>query len=134
MIDPRSGVAAWRQMADDLRDRILRGEYPPGSKLPSETYLGQTYGVGRTTVRRAIAELRGDGLITVQHGWGTRVRPAPETQEIRGEPGMTVSTRMPTPEERAVHQMADGVPMLVVTDNDGLQYAYPGDVTHLRIP
>ena len=85
-------------------------------------------------MRRAISELRAEGLVTVQHGWGTRVRPAPVPQEITGEPGMVVTARMPTPEERAVHQMADGVPMLVITDPDGIQFAHPGDITELRIP
>lgn len=134
MIDPRSGVPAWRQIADDLRQHILRGRYAPGQRMPSEADLGHEYGVGRNTVRRAVAELRTEGLIVVQHGWGTRVRPAAEPQEIRGEPGMVVTARMPTPEERAVHGMADGVPMLVVTDTDGIQFAYPADVTELRIP
>ncbi|MEO3922726.1 winged helix-turn-helix domain-containing protein [Micromonosporaceae bacterium B7E4] len=134
MIDPGSGVPAWRQMADDLRQRILRGEFAPGQRLPSEPDLGHEYGVGRTTVRRAVAALRAEGLIVVQHGWGTRVRPASETQEIAGESGMVVSCRMPTPEERATLGLADGVPMLVISTPDGFQDAYPGDVTHLRIP
>jgi DNA-binding transcriptional MocR family regulator len=121
-------------MADNLRDRILRGRYAPGVRMPSEADLGHEYGVGRTTVRRAIAALRAEGLIVVQHGWGTRVRPAPEPQTIRGEAGMVVSCRMPTPEERAVHGMADGVPMLVVTDRDGIQFAYPGDAAELLVP
>jgi GntR family transcriptional regulator len=134
MIDPGSGVPAWRQVADDLRKRITQGRYAPGARMPSETDLGYEYGVGRNTIRRAVSELRAEGLIVVQHGWGTRVRPAPETQEITGESGMVVSCRMPTPEERATLGLADGVPMLVISTPDGFQDAYPGDVTHLRIP
>lgn len=134
MIDPGTGVPAWRQVADDLRRRILRGEYQPGARLPSEPDLGHEYGVGRTTVRRAVASLRSEGLIIVRHGWGTRVRPAGEPQVVPAESGTLVSARMPTPAERAEYGIADGVPMLVVTDSDGVQYAYPADTTHLRIP
>ena len=133
MIDPHSGVPAWRQVADDLRSRIIRRHYAPGMRMPSETDLGYEYDVGRNTIRRAVAELRAEGLIIVQHGWGTRVRPAPEPTEIVGEPGSLVTARMPTPEERATYGMADGVPMLVITDQDGIQDAYPADVTRLRI-
>ncbi|MFG3709235.1 GntR family transcriptional regulator [Micromonospora sp. NPDC047670] len=127
MINPGSGVPAWRQLADAIRDRIARGAYPPGSRLPSETHLGQEFGLGRTTVRRAVAALRADGLVLVRHGWGTQVRPHPAKQEVAGEPGTRVSARMPTPDERALFGIPDGTPMLVVTGPDGLQDAYPAD-------
>lgn len=43
------------------------------SKLPGEIELGELYGVSRITIRRAIAELRSDGLITITSGKGTFV-------------------------------------------------------------
>ncbi|MCX4468982.1 GntR family transcriptional regulator [Micromonospora sp. NBC_01655] len=113
-------------MADDLRERIRQGEYPPGAALPSEAHLVQAYGLGRTTVRRAIAALRADGAVVVRHGYPTRVPEPIEPEEITAESGSRVSTRMPTPDERAEFGMPDGVPMLVVTPPDGLPMAYPG--------
>ncbi|WP_030488208.1 GntR family transcriptional regulator [Micromonospora chokoriensis] len=127
MIDARSGVPAWRQLADDLRARIGSGEFAPGAALPSEAQLGQQYGLGRTTVRRAVAALRAEGVVVVQHGYGMRVPVPAEPQIVRPEPGSVVSTRMPTPAERAAFGMADGVPVLVITGPDGLPEAYPGD-------
>jgi len=44
-----------------IREGIQRGETPPGSLLPSERQLQQIYGVSRTTVRRALAELVASG-------------------------------------------------------------------------
>lgn len=133
MIDPASGVPAWRQLADALRQRIAAGEWPPGARLPSETHLVQEYGLGRTTVRRAIASLRGQGVVEVQHGWGTRVPVARESERVTAESGSVITTRMPTPEERAVFDVADGVPMLVITGPDGLADAYPGDRVEIEV-
>jgi DNA-binding FadR family transcriptional regulator len=134
MIDPHSGIPRWRQLAADLRRRIASGELAPGADLPSEVRLSQEYGVGRATVRRAIAELRSDGLVDVVHGYGTRVRGPVERAEVTAEADSVISTRMPTPAERAAFAMADGVPMLVVTGPDGLQEAYPGDEVVVRTP
>lgn len=95
--------------------------------MPSETQLGQRYGLGRTTVRRAVAALRAEGVVVVQHGYGMRVPAAVERQALRPEPGSVVSTRMPTPAERVEFGMADGVPVLVIVGPDGMAEAYPGD-------
>ncbi len=47
MINPRSGVAVYRQLADLLRDDILSGRLRPGQPLPSEVTLQQRYGLAR---------------------------------------------------------------------------------------
>jgi DNA-binding GntR family transcriptional regulator len=69
-----SAVLVWRQVADDLTADIRSGELPPGARLPSEVELAEIYGVARVTIRRAVAELRKDGLVVVVHGRGTFVR------------------------------------------------------------
>ena len=76
MVDRTSGVPAYRQVADDLRERIGGGEYAPGDKLPSERDLVETYGVSRPTVRDAIGLLRSEGAVVAEHGRGVYVRPA----------------------------------------------------------
>jgi GntR family transcriptional regulator len=70
----RSAVPPWRRVADDLRRRIESGEFPPGGPLPSLTSLAEQYDVGRTTARKAVDALRGDGLVESVRGWGTFVR------------------------------------------------------------
>lgn len=59
-----------------LRDRIARGEYPSGSRLPSERDLVGEFGAGRTTVRLVLSRLVARGLVEAQHGRGYFVRPA----------------------------------------------------------
>jgi GntR family transcriptional regulator len=67
----------YRQLADLIRDAIDRGEYAPGSLLPSEDDLARRYDVSRPTVNRAMSILRGEGLIRVERGRGTIVRDLP---------------------------------------------------------
>jgi len=64
-----------RDLADDLRTRILGGEFGPGDKLPSETDLAAAYGVARVTVRTALQLLQSRGLAYTRHGSGTYVAP-----------------------------------------------------------
>jgi GntR family transcriptional regulator len=67
----------YRQLADLLRERILRGDYPPGSTFPSEPELAAEHSLSRPTVNRALLVLRGEGLIRVERGRGTTVRSVP---------------------------------------------------------
>jgi GntR family transcriptional regulator len=67
----------YRQLADLLREAIIRGDYPPGSTFPSEPELAEQYGLSRPTINRALLILRGEGLIRVERGRGTFVRNVP---------------------------------------------------------
>jgi GntR family transcriptional regulator len=71
---PRSQA---RQLADDLRDAIVRGTYPPGSTFPSTPTLAADHNLSLHTVNRALQILRGEGLVRVQRGKGTIVRDVP---------------------------------------------------------
>lgn len=59
------------QIAAILRARITSGELPPGTRLPSVQDLIGEYGVARTTARKALRVLAGEGLARVVPGWGT---------------------------------------------------------------
>jgi GntR family transcriptional regulator len=82
MVDRRSGVPAFRQVAADIRQKISAGDYAPGEQLPSERELVETYDVSRPTVRDAINMLRTEGLVTSEHGRGVFVRPPASIQRI----------------------------------------------------
>lgn len=69
-----SGVALWRQIQDWLEFRIKEGEMAPGSKLPTEQELAETFGVNRHTVRRALNLLSEKELIRTEQGSGSFVR------------------------------------------------------------
>jgi GntR family mannosyl-D-glycerate transport/metabolism transcriptional repressor len=65
-----------------MRRRIVEGEFAVGSLLPSETVLTAEYHVARNTLRRALAGLESEGLITTLPGRG-RVVASPE--QLRDE-------------------------------------------------
>jgi len=79
-IERNSKVPVYSQIIRQLRRRILSGELPGGSALPSERNLAQLLGVHRNTVVRAYGELKADGLIQARRGSGYVVC-ASETQE-----------------------------------------------------
>ncbi|MGW4469723.1 GntR family transcriptional regulator [Nonomuraea sp. NPDC004354] len=58
-----TGGRVYIQIADRLRERIVAGEYPAGSALPSEAELCAEFGVARNTARRGLAVLEDEGLI-----------------------------------------------------------------------
>jgi DNA-binding GntR family transcriptional regulator len=58
----RDGVTGAR-VADELRNAILRGAYPPGTRLRQEELAGQ-FGASRVPVREALRILESDGLVT----------------------------------------------------------------------
>ncbi len=57
----------------DIAARIHQGAWPAGTYIPSESDLQARYRVSRTTVRKAVEELVGEGLLAIIHGMGTRV-------------------------------------------------------------
>ncbi|MFC4756605.1 FadR/GntR family transcriptional regulator [Dietzia aurantiaca] len=61
------------QAAELLLERIRSGEWALGEKLPGETTLAPQLGVGRSTVREAIRQLAGRGVLTSRQGAGVFV-------------------------------------------------------------
>lgn len=61
------------RVARRLEGRITAGVHPVGSRLPSETELAATYGVGRSSMREAIRILATEGYLRPQHGRGVFV-------------------------------------------------------------
>ncbi|WP_055481718.1 GntR family transcriptional regulator [Sphaerimonospora mesophila] len=68
-------VPIYRQMADEIIARILRGELRPLRPVPSETTLVQQYGVARETARQVAALLRREGWVYTVPQRGTYVSP-----------------------------------------------------------
>ena len=62
------------QVADDLEEKIVSGEYAVGAKIPPESELMQIFGVSRNTVREAVKSLASAGVLEVRQGDGTYVR------------------------------------------------------------
>ncbi|HEX5721768.1 MAG TPA: GntR family transcriptional regulator [Acidimicrobiia bacterium] len=71
------------QVASQLSDRLRRGEWKPGERLPTEHQLSAEFGVSRPTVRSALSRLESLGLTITRHGLGTFATPA--HAEIRAD-------------------------------------------------
>jgi GntR family transcriptional regulator len=72
-IDPLAPVHPYRQIAEIIKRRILSGQYPPNTRIPSESELIETFEVARTTARRAVKALRDEGLVYTVAQLGTYV-------------------------------------------------------------
>lgn len=63
-----------RHVVKTLAQRILSLQYPPGSALPPEPDLCETFGISRSAVREAIKVLDSKGMVTTRPRIGTVVR------------------------------------------------------------
>ncbi|WP_433735480.1 GntR family transcriptional regulator [Pseudomonas putida] len=79
------------QLRDVLRARILDGEYPQDSQMPSESELGTLFKVSRITVRQALGDLQKEGLIFKIHGKGTFVAKPKTFQNVSTLQGLAES-------------------------------------------
>ena len=77
-------VPLYRQVADVLRERIERGVFRPGERIPTEYDLCDEFGVSRISIRHALSELVLEGLLQRRQGSGTYV------EEERTTAGQTI--------------------------------------------
>jgi DNA-binding FadR family transcriptional regulator len=85
---PRLGAA----VVDALLDQIVSGELEPGTLLPNEPRLSETFGVSRSVVREAVKVLEQKGLVRVRQGQGTTVT-APGQWSLLDPMVLTASVR-----------------------------------------
>lgn len=108
------------QIANDLRQAIVSGKLSPGERVPAELQLIQQYTVSRTTVRRALADLRTEGLVEVRTPKGTYVVDREPTSTVTLKPGDSVIARMPTPTERHTYELLkEGEPVVEIHRKGG---------------
>ncbi|MEU8570937.1 FadR/GntR family transcriptional regulator [Streptomyces pathocidini] len=69
------------QVIAALRNQITSGEWPVGSRIPTEPELVEQLGVARNTVREAVRALAHNGLLDIRQGSGTYVA---ATSELAG--------------------------------------------------
>lgn len=81
-IEPASPVPLYAQIKEILRERILDGTYQPHQQLPSESELMEAFSVSRITVRQALGDLQGEGLIFRIHGKGSFVSKPKAFQDL----------------------------------------------------
>src|SRR4051794_33068534 len=69
-----SPIPRYVQLAEVLRERIARGHWTEGGKIPSLEELVREFDVARVTVRQAVDVLAREGLVSPERGRGTFVR------------------------------------------------------------
>ncbi len=60
----------FQQIADNICDKIISGEFPVGSRIPSVREYAGTVGVNQNTIMRTYMELERDNIISNQRGIG----------------------------------------------------------------
>ena len=68
-----AALPIYEQIKAFVKGHISSGQWKSGDPVPSESALGQRFGVARMTVNRALRELMAEGLVTRVQGSGTRV-------------------------------------------------------------
>ncbi|KAB1139312.1 GntR family transcriptional regulator [Streptomyces luteolifulvus] len=81
------------RLAQTIQQRIEDGTYAPGTRVPSENQLVQSFGMSRPTVVRALELLKRDGWLESRQGYGTIVRGRPAVVEQKDRRGSEVLAR-----------------------------------------
>lgn len=68
-----TGKSKYLVIKEQIENKILKGEYLPGSLLPSEPALTDIYKASRGTIRNALSALEHDGMVARRSGLGTTV-------------------------------------------------------------
>lgn len=85
MFNP-SAIPRYVQLSDLFRQRVARGIWPHGSRIPSLEQIMEEFSVSRMTARQAVDVLSREGLLTPERGRGTFVSGAPvETRWLKME-------------------------------------------------
>ncbi len=71
LIDTKSGVPFYRQIIEQIKFGIARGELAPGDRLPTVRQLAVDLSINPNTVVRAYRELEIEGVLATQQGSGT---------------------------------------------------------------
>ncbi|WP_031504968.1 GntR family transcriptional regulator [Pseudothermotoga hypogea] len=82
-------VPLYYRVYRELKRRISEGEYKPGDRIPPEIELVKSFGVSRLTIRRALEELKSEGLISRHKGKGTFIVGKKEEESMNVLKGFT---------------------------------------------
>lgn len=131
--DRYSQVTHWHA-ASRLRDDIISGQVRDGDKIDREEVLAARYGVARGTIRKAIAQLRSEGILASVHGRGTFAVAVPRRALVTLGPGDLARAHLPDDAERARLRLPPGVPVLRVTRAGGAVEHYDASRTDVTGP
>ncbi len=125
-------VTHWHA-ANRLREEIM-SSLAPGEKIDPEQVLADRYGVARNTMRKAIAQLREEGILASRHGRCTFAAAVPSRQQVPLGPGDRARALLPENSERGRRGLPPGVPLLVVMRAQGKTEYYDASRTDIMVP
>jgi len=85
-------ISLYKNLYQNLRKSIIRGEFKSGEKLPSSRELAKTLGVSRNTVVNCYEQLNAEGYIETRFGSGSFIAenaiqtPLTDSNKIKREP------------------------------------------------
>ncbi len=71
--DKSSSIPLYSQIVSHFSDKILKGDWVVGQKIPSQRELSRLFGVNRSTIVEAMEELSALGIIEGRYGSGTKI-------------------------------------------------------------
>lgn len=87
VLDRNTSSPLYEQLRLILQDKILLGDYPVGTHLPTEKELCEEFCISRITARKSLEELARTGMIERVQGKGTIVsdnRPGRSSTQVKG--------------------------------------------------
>ena len=113
-------IPRYVQLPDLFRQRIIKGQWPPGALVPSIEQLMEEFDVARVTVRQAIALLAEDGLLSPQRGRGTFVTQTGGTKRrLRVETTLDDLVEMYRGDKPDLSNITESIASPTLTDKDG---------------
>jgi GntR family transcriptional regulator len=82
--DSASPVYVYLQVVHHITEQVRSGRLPIGARLAAERDLAEEYGIGVSTVRRAMRELRDRGLVVTVPVKGTFIQAEPADEDSDG--------------------------------------------------
>jgi GntR family transcriptional regulator len=113
ILNQQSPLPLYHQLARIILEKIRSGEYPPGTKIPSEPDLAKEFKVGRPTVRQATEVLVRRRMLRRKRGSGTFVREKEEEIDL-----FSLAGTMSAFEKKGIHLKRRIVRPLVLSHVD----------------
>ena len=79
VISQSDGRPMYLQIMEQIRQRVVLGEWKPGEQIPSIRAMAIALQISVITVKRAYLELEREGVIVTQHGKGSVVASDPDS-------------------------------------------------------
>ncbi|UPK76406.1 GntR family transcriptional regulator [Nocardioidaceae bacterium SCSIO 66511] len=117
-----------QKVAEDLRAQIAEGRLKVGAPIPSQAQLTERYEVSTSVTRKAVDQLRGEGLLVGQPGKAVYVQATPREVEEETRHVDSLATRLTSLEDevRGLAPKAGASPDLSVIEE------LRGELTYLR--